>query len=126
MRQGIKELHSSLRRRCASCGASPEKTKACVRMAGNSQAALADGPPLGFMVCLLLWQLLACNRCRMVWYCCVEHQKKDWRTHKKTCAMLGAAREDDVFEEKEGGNTTMCVSFLFLLWRSLSAFWGEP
>ena len=29
--------------------------------------------------------LLMCSRCKKVKYCCLEHQKYDWRKHKKNC-----------------------------------------
>ena len=29
-----------------------------------------------------------CGGCRVVMYCCVEHQKNDWPLHKKTCKKL--------------------------------------
>ncbi len=29
--------------------------------------------------------ILQCSRCKQRHYCCVEHQKKDWKEHKKKC-----------------------------------------
>jgi hypothetical protein len=26
-----------------------------------------------------------CSKCKKVFYCCKEHQKDDWKRHKKTC-----------------------------------------
>ena len=28
-----------------------------------------------------------CSRCKIVFYCCVEHQKSDWKVHKKICGV---------------------------------------
>ncbi|CAB9531678.1 expressed unknown protein [Seminavis robusta] len=28
---------------------------------------------------------LRCSRCKLIHYCCKEHQKVDWRVHKKNC-----------------------------------------
>jgi len=36
--------------------------------------------------------LLACARCRMVEYCCKEHQVEDWKTHKFSCAYENAKK----------------------------------
>ena len=30
-------------------------------------------------------KLLKCSRCRTVYYCSSEHQKEDWKNHKKNC-----------------------------------------
>lgn len=27
----------------------------------------------------------SCSNCKQVFYCCVEHQKQDWKNHKKNC-----------------------------------------
>ena len=32
--------------------------------------------------------LQRCSRCTMVCYCSVEHQKADWKRHKKECKKL--------------------------------------
>jgi len=32
---------------------------------------------------------LVCSRCKVVCYCCSEHQREDWLRHKKMCASLG-------------------------------------
>ena len=29
--------------------------------------------------------LKVCSRCKAVFYCCVEHQKDDWKQHKPNC-----------------------------------------
>eukprot|EP01080_Neovahlkampfia_damariscottae_P001635 gene1635-12760_t len=36
-------------------------------------------------VCGSTSDLKRCSRCKKVSYCCIEHQKKDWSTHKKSC-----------------------------------------
>jgi hypothetical protein len=28
---------------------------------------------------------MACSGCRQVYYCGADHQKQDWKEHKKTC-----------------------------------------
>jgi tetratricopeptide (TPR) repeat protein len=36
---------------------------------------------------------LACQHCRVTYYCCAEHQSTDWfGIHEKTCQLLGALR----------------------------------
>jgi len=32
--------------------------------------------------------LLVCGACKVVYYCCVEHQKEHWPEHKKPCKAL--------------------------------------
>jgi hypothetical protein len=36
-------------------------------------------------VCGSVEDLKRCSRCKKVSYCSIDHQKKDWTTHKKTC-----------------------------------------
>ena len=33
----------------------------------------------------LKWCYLQCSKCKKVKYCCRDHQKLDWASHKKTC-----------------------------------------
>ena len=35
--------------------------------------------------CALGKKMLRCSRCKSEYYCDVEHQKKDWKRHKKVC-----------------------------------------
>lgn len=37
---------------------------------------------------------LKCSKCRCVYYCSVEHQKADWKSHKKVCAAGCTAKFD--------------------------------
>ncbi len=37
--------------------------------------------------------LFKCTRCKEVWYCCVECQKKDWKAHKVFCGALKGSTE---------------------------------
>lgn len=48
-----------------------------------------------------------CGGCRQVFYCCTEHQRKDWATHKPTCIALKAMSEKRSAEGalKEAGLT---------------------
>jgi hypothetical protein len=35
-------------------------------------------------------KLLTCSQCKQVKYCCAEHQKADWKKHKKDCTAYAA------------------------------------
>ena len=66
---GIRELHQKLRLRCADCGLAVASADS-----GEQQPTV---------------KLSACSRCRMVFYCCAEHQKRDWKAvHKAACPLL--------------------------------------
>ena len=44
-----------------------------------------------FIDCDVDWDtsdLKKCSRCRAVLYCCVAHQRADWKNHKKICDEL--------------------------------------
>jgi hypothetical protein len=36
----------------------------------------------------------ACGRCKATWYCSQEHQKLDWKLHKRECEAFGQFHED--------------------------------
>lgn len=38
-------------------------------------------------------KLQSCSRCRTVFYCTKEHQKLDYRVHKKLCIEIGKAQD---------------------------------
>lgn len=42
----------------------------------------------GCAVCGISGQLLRCSRCKNILYCSSEHQKLDWKRHKKQCKKL--------------------------------------
>lgn len=45
-------------------------------------------------------ELKACSRCKMVWYCCPEEQKTDWKAaHKGACFSLQQANVDEEARE---------------------------
>ena len=35
-----------------------------------------------------------CGGCRAAWYCSAEHQKQDWKNHKKRCSEISAGKTD--------------------------------
>jgi predicted Zn-ribbon and HTH transcriptional regulator len=35
-------------------------------------------------------ELKRCARCTIAWYCCVEHQRAAWRSHKADCFDVDA------------------------------------
>ena len=37
-------------------------------------------------------QLKQCAGCRVVYYCCHEHQKLDWKRHKPICKRVQAKK----------------------------------
>jgi hypothetical protein len=39
-------------------------------------------------VCGVLADNMACGRCKSVLYCGKDHQKQDWKVHKKVCAQM--------------------------------------
>mgnify|MGYP001181904156 CR=1 FL=1 len=44
--------------------------------------------------------LKKCSRCNCLFYCCKEHQKANWKDHKKLCSYLATAAEEvgaDIF-----------------------------
>ena len=44
-------------------------------------------------VCGSTKKLLRCSRCKSKFYCSREHQKKDWKEHRKECAKLALTLE---------------------------------
>lgn len=44
-------------------------------------------------LCGALDNLSLCTGCRKTWYCCREHQKADWRDHKRRCASKSKKKE---------------------------------
>ena len=47
-------------------------------------------------VCGSTSDLKRCSRCKKVSYCCIEHQKKDWTTHKKLCGKTSVVTDQVV------------------------------
>lgn len=37
---------------------------------------------------------MRCARCKAVWYCCAEHQQRDWPSHKVDCKKLAAYTQE--------------------------------
>lgn len=48
---------------------------------------ICEGALQGWGGCVKETGLLTCARCRCVRYCSVEHQRKDWKTHKMFCSL---------------------------------------
>ncbi|KOC59017.1 Egl nine like protein 1 [Habropoda laboriosa] len=44
------------------------------------------GATVGCVVCNRTDKLLRCSRCKAVFYCTKEHQRRDWKRHKEFCA----------------------------------------
>ena len=71
----LREHHAQVRQRCAHCGVDGQTKK-----------------------------LSSCGRCKIVWYCCGDHQKLDWTSrHKARCPALKAMREDDDLNKESDG-----------------------
>lgn len=74
-RAALREHHAQVRQRCAHCGVGGQIKK-----------------------------LSNCSRCKMVWYCCGDHQKLDWTNrHKTRCPAMKAMREDDELNKESDG-----------------------
>jgi len=52
-----------------------------------------------------------CSRCKKVKYCCAEHQKLDWNTHKRNCSAgpspIPATGNADVPSENKGSDVPL-------------------
>lgn len=48
----------------------------------------ADKLRVGCFVCSSANNLLRCARCKAIYYCSREHQKRDWKRHKTACKQL--------------------------------------
>ncbi len=35
-----------------------------------------------------------CSKCKNAWYCCRDHQLRQWKAHKPLCVMLAASRDE--------------------------------
>lgn len=46
-----------------------------------------------FCVCGKSEGTMRCSRCKVSSYCCQEHQRQDWKAHKKICYVLQSMRE---------------------------------
>ena len=46
-------------------------------------------------------ELLRCSRCKKVYYCGQECQKKDWAEHKQTCKKMNESSEGNSSHNKE-------------------------
>lgn len=44
---------------------------------------------------------LRCSRCKLVFYCCQDHQVKDWKTHKLVCKPSSNPNKEESFEENK-------------------------
>lgn len=44
----------------------------------------------GWTECSEMANLRACSQCKNQWYCCVEHQKLHWKSHKPKCKPFKA------------------------------------
>ena len=56
--------------------------------AGMSFFPLSSVVQCGRNGCTEMKNLKACSRCKNRWYCSVEHQKEDWKSHKKVCVPV--------------------------------------
>ena len=42
-----------------------------------------------------------CSRCKVTWYCSVEHQKQDWKRHKKVTCNDAVQADQHTLHKKE-------------------------
>ena len=54
-------------------------------------------------ICGVLENLKYCGKCQSVWYCNREHQKSDWKDHKKICKIL---KEKQTFADSQNKLTS--------------------
>lgn len=51
----------------------------------SNSSAEPDAVPTTCQICDQTENLLRCSRCRSVYYCSKEHQRRDWKKHKTNC-----------------------------------------
>lgn len=68
-----------------------QKESSDLRLADNAHRILSNPPVCGKDRCAVHEGLMKCARCHKRYYCCKEHQKMDWKVHKRYCRVF----EDD-------------------------------
>ena len=54
--------------------------------------------------------LLKCSACKSVWYCNVQCQKKDWKSHKQCCGKSGEAENGQDTGEGQSSSLTLSTT----------------
>ncbi|XP_012347168.1 egl nine homolog 1 [Apis florea] len=76
------------------------------------------GITVGCVVCNRTDKLLRCSRCKAVFYCTKEHQKRDWKRHKEFCAIhsmesivsdtVSATSQNSILKSKKESSLKNC------------------
>ena len=54
-------------------------------------------------------KLMKCGRCHNAFYCCREHQKREWPRHKESCDIFAAMFNTNSFHVGSQGCSSNCV-----------------
>ena len=66
-----------------------------IELEGNVKIAVKDGDFEREYQCAVCGRYARkwCGRCKALAYCCMEHQKEDWKNHKKICKRAKKSRK---------------------------------